>query len=219
MTCKGKVTEKKEGKVSEDAPCVWRGKSTDGEWLHCTNLRQRHPTLKTTTTSSSDGEEGGGVPVILKYCAYHTPTCVGEHDEDANPPPVKSPNMHGLCTQCIMNKKDIDKSIPSFTFLTAPGVCPVNLMVAAAKAASIQATVAADKEEDELQEGKICGWKPSKKESLTNVKDYMCKNVIYKNPESKALIPFCAMHGKQTNKQTNKQNKQIYKHINKQINI
>ena len=50
--------------ATADAPCVWRGKSSDGEWLHCTNLRLRHPTLK-----SDDGE-----PLILKQCSYHSPT-------------------------------------------------------------------------------------------------------------------------------------------------
>jgi len=55
--------------VEGDASCVWRGKSAEGEWLHCTNLRLRHPTAKVVS------EAGEDVPVIMKHCAYHTPMC------------------------------------------------------------------------------------------------------------------------------------------------
>lgn len=57
-----------------------------GEWLQCTNLRMRHPVLKNDS----------GEPVILKQCAYHVPTCIGDHEYE-EPPPINSPNLVRLC--------------------------------------------------------------------------------------------------------------------------
>ena len=178
--------------ADEEASCSWRGKSSNGEWLKCTNLRQRHPYLVVYKPS---GEE---TPKILKYCGYHQPKCIDidVHEAEGDPPLLdpSNANMYGYCNLCLKTAKDVDTSIPSSTADTAPGVTPVDIALEAQKSAAAEAA----KEDDKFQlhEGMICRWKPNQKESLTHVREYVCKNVIYRNPVTGALIPYCAMHAK-----------------------
>lgn len=82
------------------------------------------------------------------------------------------------------------------TVISAPGVAPVNVEVMLAKVAAAEQALEERQKMDSLQEGMICQWRPSPSESLTEMKGYICQNVIFKNPETNALIPYCAYHAK-----------------------
>jgi hypothetical protein len=60
----------------KDAPCIWRGKTKQGELLNCSNIRMFHPTEKVT-----DPETGEPARLMLKFCAYHVLTCVEVHED------------------------------------------------------------------------------------------------------------------------------------------
>ena len=54
------------------------------------------------------------------------------------------------------------------------------------------ASLQEEKENDELVPD--CHWKPNAVESLTEKRGYICKNKVFRNPYTKALLPFCPMH-------------------------
>jgi hypothetical protein len=48
--------------------------------------------------------------------------------------------------------------------------------------------------EVELTEDSTCNWRPDAQESLTQMKGYICKNKVYRNPETRILYHTCSMH-------------------------
>jgi len=156
----------------------------------------QHPT---NTVKNAKGEEE---PEILKYCAYHQPTCVGEHDDDDHAPECKTPNSYALCSECIMQG---GKPIPIvITPRSAPGVAPVSIETKLKKLA-LQSGEGGENEDGEggtepkdaidlscITEKTRCFWKPGN----GNMRGYVCKNYVYMNPETKALMATCPWHVK-----------------------
>ena len=139
--------------------------------------------------------DGSNVPEILKFCAYHTTSCVGEHEEDNELPKVKIPNQHALCSECLVQKGHGQQM--AITPRSAPGVAPVTLESAARKLEQAKA----NKEDDKLMESLLteksrCSWKPNHEELMGPMKEFICKNFVFRNPETKQLMPTCAMHVK-----------------------
>ncbi len=175
-----------------EASCTWRGKTRDGEFLQCTNTRQEHPYIMTKSTTGED------VLKVLGYCVYHVKECIGldhrqEIESGSEAPVVKICNSEALCTECYMTK--LGKAVPNMSDQGVPGVAPVTLQKTSKTAGLSEQDF--DDTHESLTEDAKCNWRPSKVDSETILRGYICKNVIMRNPETNALIPTCGWHVKQ----------------------
>lgn len=165
----------------------YRGRNDDGEDLECLNMRMSHP------NRFIQNKRGEDIPEVLPHCAFHSLYCVGKHDSD--PPRIRVPNAEALCNECYMLK--FKTLPPKFSIITAPGVVQAvdkKDVKAGEKAGSIASLSDEGEIHEELSENTYCCWRPSAEESLTRMRGYICRNHVYRNPYTKALMRTCAMH-------------------------
>ena len=172
-----------------EANCTWRAKTRDGEFLQCTNTRVSHPYMMTKNVA---GEE---VAKVMGFCTYHMKECISmdhKNNKGDAPPALKALNSEAFCAECYMAK--LGKKIPPMKPEGAPGVAPVTLQPTGKRTMDDDESVT---EEKELTEITCCCWRPSKLESETILRGYICKAVIIRSPETNALINTCGYHVKQ----------------------
>ena len=129
-----------------------------------------HPTMMVRDNYGRDR------PKILPECPYHLTRCCGMHAGIA--PLIKVPNSEGLCAECYFFK--MKHKPPLLTLELSPGVCPVIAVSTGPK--DVNGKVA------------LCQWKPSKEQSVTAMRGYICLNPAIVNPFTGELLANCGMH-------------------------
>lgn len=182
-------------RVPLDTPCSWRGKSPQGEYLQCSNLRMQDK-------SKPYDDNGKEMFELFAVCAFHLKECVGEvHREHNEKVVIQQPNDEALCTECYFQKKK--RKAPVLKANSLPGVGP-----AVAKGPP-RSTETEDDEElkDEeagragpsidlstLNEKSRCRWIPNSKDNTE--REYECHNTIILHPTTKVFVPYCMYHVK-----------------------
>jgi hypothetical protein len=218
------LDEKISRKFANDGPCIWRGKSKDGENLKCDNARMRKPDKKGTVavvTNSSSGyssrKDKEAVIDYYQFCCFHIPFCCsGNHENNGENVKIKAPNDLGFCAECFMLKMKMKP--PPMSCDICPGVVPITLL-SGTKAKFVKSSV-----DDELSSdgggyenesegfesgigsGKQFGKKKRKKEknpllcqwipNPTNEKlrIYECFNERVNDFDTNHRLPNCAWH-------------------------
>lgn len=163
----------------KNAPCSWRGKNKEGEFLQCTNARFLHPLKK---FKFPDGKEE---PEVQLNCHFHTPNCIGDHGNDVIK--ITIPNAEGLCSECYMQK--MKAKPPMLKLESVPGVCPITIFAGRSEEETEEEKRMAEFLRN-LNEHSICCWKPKSIEQ----RGYECKNNILKNKQTGDFIPYCGYH-------------------------
>lgn len=197
--------------------CCHRGKGPDEEDLLCSSSRGHHSTKK---VMNNRGKEE---VLWMGMCYYHVMSCLGDHEEDY-PPRIVTPNAEGLCNECYIHK--MKELPPMCTSITSPGVYDPRFENGAANAIVTASEEVKGKDEEDAQsiaagssvadnkilnshemgrmdadpsgltEDSLCCWVPTAEESLTNMRGYICRNKVFRNPVTKLLMRTCPMHVK-----------------------
>jgi hypothetical protein len=149
-------------------------------------------------------KRGEDEPEYIAHCDFHTMSCLGEHSPMAIPK-VITPNIEGLCNECYMHKHKLMP--PKAEANAVPGLRTVEDDVGSdddtdetsVKNTAILKRNKVEEEEEEVKEVELtedstCNWRPDAQESLTQMKGYICKNKVYRNPETRILYHTCSMH-------------------------
>lgn len=173
-------------------PCSWRGKSKDGEFLECTNLRLVHP-----SKTILDDDNKTPIPVVMAHCQYHTPECIGQIHIDAGiPAKITAANREGLCGECYTNKTK--SKVVGIALELVPGVRPLSLIVTKLDRKEGNeyggGEQLLDAKGKPLTEHSLCTWKPHVFD--IEQRAYHCTNTVAKNPYTGALMRTCLYHTK-----------------------
>lgn len=145
--------------------------------LKCLNPQMEDPHHRRMKKNEAD--------VLLSYCVYHNPFCIGDHDGDMKVT-IKFPNKETLCTNCYMGKNNAQP--PKVPDVRTPGV--VNAQTGKPLGDTSQQERLSGSEEDVP----YCSWKPDKEEALTEKRGFVCRNKCYRDPSTKILFSTCPMH-------------------------
>lgn len=172
-------------------PCSWKGKSKEGEYLMCTNLRLADVTKPYKDNTGTELHE------LFTVCGFHMLECIGDHPAEERPIKIKFPNDEGFCTECFFQKKK--RKPPVVNPLKMPGVCPAVLKAPSKIDEDNDEEVEAEKNKvtidlSRFTEKTKCCWKASKFEE--SVREYDCLNFVMKNPETQVFTPTCGYHTK-----------------------
>ena len=162
--------------------CPWKGKSKQGEYLKCNNLKMEHP-----NTKEMDPDTKKEIPLLLEFCCYHSKICIEEHEGEIQ---IKVPNQAAMCTECHMMKRKDQPLQSKMTWETCPGVGPAT----SKSAPSVEELEAKLDDDNQLTPDSVCDWVASKKE--ISKRGFTCSNCVIRNPESKALHSVCGWHMK-----------------------
>ena len=148
-------------------------------------------------------KRGNDEPEFIAHCDFHAQSCLGEHDRMAIPK-VITPNSEGLCNECFLHKnkrlppKAEANLVPGLRYVEEEGE---GGSLRGSEDSSVKNMTVikrhTPKEEEVveiLSEDSYCNWRPTAEESLTEMKGYMCKNKVYRNPETRVLYHTCSMH-------------------------
>jgi hypothetical protein len=175
-----------------------RGKGPNGQPMKCFNSRSFFK------FRFKKDKRGNDEPEYVAHCDFHVMSCLGEHSPMAIPK-VVTPNAEGLCNECFLHK---NKTLPPKAEANmVPGLRTVEEDAGSehgSEGSSVKKTdvvikrnVPREEEEEvaeELTEDSCCNWRPDAQESLTQMKGYICKNKVYRNPETRVLYNTCNMH-------------------------
>jgi hypothetical protein len=140
------LDEKISRKFANDGPCLWRGKSKDGENLKCDNSRMRKPEKKGSSVAAVPSSSGASSRKdkeatidYYQFCCYHIPFCCsGNHENNGETVKIKAPNDLGFCSECFMLK--MKKKPPPMSCDICPGVVPITLL-SGAKAKAVKSSI------------------------------------------------------------------------------
>ena len=145
-------------------------------------MKLRPPLSRSQVTD----QYGAVVPDLLRTCAYHAVTCVGDHGDRVVK--IKIANEGAFCNECyIHHHKRQPAPIGEFQI---PGVSRSNAKTQAALAAMEENLFS--EAEEMITENTPCAWKPDRK--VTRERGLVCTNTVLRNPETRALEPCCGWH-------------------------
>lgn len=182
--------------------CAWTYRdAATGKRLICHNKRMEHPTRRVTDAF------GAVMPDILKFCAYHTECCVGEHETLVHA--VTTPNELALCNHCYVratskapNSSLTKHSVPGvyLDFSHATETCyesdTVERDLDEVRATrELVARKALERRSMPLTQTTVCTWIPNNK--FPRERGLVCTNFVIKHPENEGeYLPFCGWHAR-----------------------
>lgn len=183
-------------RYDRSGPCIWRGKSKEGEPMKCENMRMEKP-----PRSDDPPKKKNEPPEILACCAYHTPFCVSDIHELKADVKIKVPNDEALCAECYMMKRG--KKPPPLTPIIVPGAV-LSAMAKPSTAASVATTAGAPLDDQSVgnesaftlakrkRNANRCTWQPNPDNART--RGYECCNDKFIHPGNNIKLPTCPWH-------------------------
>jgi len=172
-----------------NALCKWRGKSKDGDFLQCSNVRMMHPFRKVKITTGAEEFEQ------LQNCTYHNKTCVNDERHDGASVTITMPNKESLCAECFLVKTG--SKPPVVLMETCVGVSPITINLAAPTATEDSTAKQADAEFLDnkgrpLTEKTKCCWVPEPQNIA--MRGWICDDVVFYNKQIKKHVRTCPLH-------------------------
>ena len=182
--------EKKIPPQDPTALCKWRGKSKDGDFLQCSNLRMMHPFRKVKITTGAEELEQ------LQNCAYHNKICVNDATHEGAAVNISTPNKDSYCVECFLMKNG--SKPPVVLMETCVGVAPITINVSA-PTATVEDINAKQADADSLDnkgrpltEKTRCCWVPESQN--ISMRGWICDDVVFYNKQIKKLVRTCPLH-------------------------
>ena len=168
--------------------CTWRKDDAEGQLYLCGNSKFVHPTRKVMDALGVEVKE------ISKCCAWHVRDCTGEHG--GKHVRISIPNEDALCATCYLTKHGRQPN-GRVTPFTVPGVRRDFSNAAGGGGGKMGAGTKSGGGDEksprqELTEFSICSWVPNRE--VSRERGLTCINVVFRNPETRALCPTCAWH-------------------------
>lgn len=181
------ATDKKIPPQDPSALCKWRGKSKDGDFLQCSNVRMMHPFRKVKITTGAEEFEQ------LQTCSYHNKICVSDDRHNGASVNVTMPNKDSLCAECFLMKNG--SKPPVVLMETCVGVAPITLSIAPKATEETEKKVDdefLDNKGRQLTEKTKCCWVPES----TNIamRGWICDDCVFYNKQIKRHVRTCPMH-------------------------
>lgn len=156
--------------------CSWRGHTSDGKTLRCSNPRVVHPRRTVMDAINACVKD------VLPFCMYHSAECVGEHDDRRK---VVHPNELSLCTECYF--ACTSRRPRKVNFQTASGV---HVYDESLQRKRTRPTILS--EQAVPGPGSLCCWRPGPKER--DRRGHKCTNAVLRDAHTKEFLATCGFH-------------------------